>query len=207
MHPSIQPDVAGGREKIEVVAQTKRQRKVRGRPPLVLRVKARELVPKVQVHAVAEGRRGWPGKQTGLEGQCPLGNLLAEIGSGLQKQKLYRSAGAERRGVERRHTEETLRSENASSRCEESRLCADPHGLKISAKLERMFASYVGEIFGGLEMLLAVVGYAALDAAGIKEVGDQERRLKPGAYGIEVEGSAAKAEDGFGSPVSPEQME
>jgi len=55
-------------------------------------------------------------------------------------------------------------------------------------------------------MLFAIIRYAALDAAGIKQVGDEERGLKPSAYWIEVKGSTAEVEDGFGSPVTAEQM-
>src|SRR5580704_17007155 len=153
MHLSVQPDIGSTWEEINIVTQTKHKGEVRCGPPLVLRVNVKKFMEKVQVHAVGEGRGGWSGKETRLERQCPLGNLLPEIGFRLQKQKLYGSAGAERRRVERCLTKKALGTENAGAGREERGLRADPHRLQIPAELERVFAPDVSKIFCGLKML------------------------------------------------------
>src|ERR1700720_1766992 len=55
-------------------------------------------------------------------------------------------------------------------------------------------------------MLFTIGMYATLDSTGIKEIGNQQRRLKPGTHGIEVKSSACKVDDTFRGPMSVEQM-
>ena len=148
------------------------------------------------------------GKQAGLERQGPRRNLLAEERARLQKQKLNGSSRAEGWGIEGWPcSKEALRRKNAGARSEECGLRRDPHRFEFPAKLERMIATDVSQVFRGLEMLLAVVVDAALDASRTKKVGNQDRGLKPRSHGIKMESSSPEIQHTFRSPMAAEHVE
>ena len=58
-----------------------------------------------------------------------------------------------------------------------------------------------------MEVLLAVVGDAALDSSRIKKVGNQDRRLKSGSHRIKMEGPSREAEYALRRPVAAKHMQ
>ena len=176
------------------------------RAPLVLGIEGRKFVPEVKVCGVSEVSRGRSGVEAGLKRQSALRDLLAEIVSRLQEKKLDRSAGAEGWSVEGRDPKETLRAEDAGAGSEKRRLRGDPNRFEIRAKLEGMAGTDVSEVFGGLEVLFAVVMNAAREAARVEKVSDDDGGLKASPDGIEVEIPDAKVERGLRCPVATENV-
>src|SRR5437868_2650793 len=129
-----------------------------------------------------------------------VGDLLPEERSGFHEQKGDRRAYTrawDNCAVKGGQTKEALRRHNRQSRAEQRYLRVGPDRLDFTPKLERMFASDIGEVLRGLEVLFLVQVNTTHKTAGFDQVWNLECRFKTRPLRIQVEVAPAVLEQGL----------